>query len=1394
MTAAAPAPAKPRRKRRWLRLAAWSGLGLAILALALGIVLRLSAQTDAGRSFVASRLEGLSVGRLGRLHVEGLGGDLFSDATVQRLTIADAKGVWLDARGIDIAWRPLELIGRRAHLTSAAARRVQILRQPELGPEQPPGKAPVAVVIDRLTAEIETMPAASVEHGLFGVTASLDAERDGALSGAVAAQSRLRAGDGMTARFDIGGDRRLAIDATAHEAQGGALAGLAGLPAQQAFLLDLHAGGAEGVGWLSLKAMSGTQSIAEADGRWTHDGGQAAGRLSLAASRWTAPLMKALGPDVRFSAAGRPAANGLFGVALFLNGDNAAVQAQGVADAAHLTSPNGLSVTAEVADLRRIVAAPAMGRGTFAGRLTGGFADLHLTGEAAVEQFGVAGYSLARLSGPVDILHDRDAWRLKVDATGEGGRGAGLLAALVGGRPQASLAASRLGDGRILIQSLRAAGAGLSIDATGQQGLLGDLAFKGTLRLSNLAAARAGAHGAVEARWSAAQGRAGRPWSFDVDATGQGLGTSFAELDRLLGASPRLSGRGDYDRGTFAIDTATLTGAAATAHAAGPVGIDGTLKLALNWTARGPFAVGPVEIAGDAKGSGAVTGTFAAPRADLLADFAEIDVPDLTLKSAHVVLSFLQAPGGANGDVALTAASDYGPAHARADFRFLPAGVALTGIDAVGGGVTAAGALTLTNNTPSVADLTLNIGPGAVLTAGHADAKLTVVDAAGGPNLTLAAKADGAAFRNLPLTANAVSLSASGPMRQATYKIDGDLVWSGEPLSLNGAGAASQISGAYAISFSGAGKLRKTPFRTLSPALFSVGGPAMTAKASVAIGAGRLDLDARETGRDFNATAKLAGVDVATLDQDFAGRIDADLSLTGHDRALSGTLTAHLAQARVSDASAKLAMDGDLRATLAGSQLDITATAVNGAGGRASANLALPAEASAAPFRIAVAQTRPMSGQFNVQGEIEPIYELFFGGERSLGGQVAAQGQIAGTMNSPDITGHATLTAGHFEDSATGLKLRNVAADADFNRGALVLHSFSGTDAARGAVSGDGELDLAKGGASNLVLTLRGFQLIDNETAKAVATGQLTLARDAAGKAKLAGSLVIDSAVISAQTSRAPPGVVHMDVVERNRPAALDKGVQVQSADRGISVALDIRLRSASGVTVRGLGLNAQMSLDALVAGDTARPLLSGTAHVVRGDYQFAGQRFEIDNRGVVDLATSPDQIRLDLSATREDPSLTAIISIKGTAAKPVITLSSSPSLPNDEILAQVLFGRSAAQLSPVEAAELAAAVTTLATGGGFDVMGGLQNFARLDRLALGGDSASGITVSGGKYIGKNVYLELTGGGRSGPSAEVEVRAGRGLSVVSQVGGLSGAKIAIRWRRDYGRATDATKH
>ena len=59
------------------------------------------------------------------------------------------------------------------------------------------------------------------------------------------------------------------------------------------------------------------------------------------------------------------------------------------------------------------------------------------------------------------------------------------------------------------------------------------------------------------------------------------------------------------------------------------------------------------------------------------------------------------------------------------------------------------------------------------------------------------------------------------------------------------------------------------------------------------------------------------------------------------------------------------------------------------------------------------------------------------------------------------------------------------------------------------------------------------------------------------------------------------------------------------------------------------------------------------------------------------------------------------------------------------------------------------------------------------------------MTVSGGKYLTDNVYLELTGGGREGPSAQVEWRVQRSLSIISRIAGQGDSRLAVRWRRDY---------
>ena len=1387
----------PWRISRRQRAMQWLAAGFAtllVLIVALGLAARYGVLTQTGRNLVSAPLEGLPLGPLGKLHVEGLTGDVLRDFRLKRLTIIDSQGVWLDARDIGVRWRSGELLNRRVHIESLSAASVEILRRPILTAGKSGGASsslPVSILVDRLQLRLQTLPAFSAQRGDFEIGAKGDIERAGGFGGAISAKSLLRAGDGLTARFDFGLHRRIMLEAQALEGNGGALAGALGLPAAKPFQLDAHAAGSFSDGRVRIRALSGGKSIAEADGAWRKGGGGVVAKLSLAASSLTARYMRELGPELRLAAQSAPANGGQQSVSGEVNADNGIISLSGLIDPNKVTAPGGLHAQAVVKDLSRIIATPAMGRLSADGLVTLAPHGWRLAGRAAVDRVAAYDYALTRVAGPIEVdAADREV-RFKADLAGSGGQGHGLLASAAGAHPHAVVDISRLPDGRVLIRSVKADGDGLGLDATGERGLMGGLSFKGNLKLAEALTNRVGAHGALQAHWSASQGRAGEPWSLTADAEGDKLATGHAELDRLLGDHPRLTLQARYDRGAVTVTKGDLAGAAARAGVTGQVGQDGALKLAMQWSADGPFEAGPLEIAGKTSGGGGLSGTLAAPKADLTADFDRIDFPAMQLRAAHVALSLAPGPQGTVGQIAVTAASDYGPAHAKAGFQTVSDGFELTDLDASAGGLTAAGAVALHGQEPSSANLTLSAVTGAFLSQGRIDARLTVTNSGSGATGDLQLTATSAVPRGYGVQINTARIAANGPLDKLPYTVTGDGVSAGIPFRLSGSGVAAQQGAVRAISFSGIGRVRNADFKTLSPALLSLGGPDQSLKLNLGYGGGTADIDLRQAAGAVTAKAILAGVDIGALGEDMVGKVSGEAALNGQGSTLDGTLSARLDGVRSRDAPSKLALNGAINAALSGSRLTLDASAGGQGADKASLNLILPVQASAAPFRIAVVRTAPIDGRFDANAELQPIWDLFFGSGRTLGGHLVAQGQFGGTLAEPRPVGHATLTAGRFEDASTGLKLRNLTADVDLRDNTVNVSQFAAADAKSGTLAGSGQLSLAAGGSSSLTLNAKNFQLLDNDAAKATATGAVTVTRAADGHAKLSGQLTIDRADIAAQSARAPPGVTSLEVTEINRPAG-DEPQQPGPAAGGPAVSLDVKLRATRGIFVKGFGLNAEMSLDADVGGTTAAPTLSGTARVVRGDYDLAGKRFEIDDQGVVYLASSLDRMRLDLTAKLDDPSITAMIKIGGTAAKPEITLSSIPELPSDEILSQVLFGSSAAQLSPVQAAQLAAAVTSLATGGGFDVMGGLKNFAKLDRLALGGgDAATGVTVSGGKYIGDKVYLELTGGGRQGPVAEVDVRANRHFTIVSQVGGEYGAKLAVRWRVDYGKAKPA---
>ena len=1370
----------------------WRRIALVVVIATLGVfaglllAMRYGVLLPQARLLITAATDGLKIGRFGRLKIEGLSGDVWSDLKIVRLTLRDDKGVWLEADDVQLKWRYIELLRRNFRADDIAVGQLQLIRRPTLEPGGTEGGMPVSFHIDRAHGRLVLQPGFAQRQGAYDLDANLQVERAGGQRGRVRVISVARPGDHLNADFDVGTTRPLLIRVDAVEAQGGALAGSLGLPADQPFSLQVAASGRASQGRFVAAGLSGAIRPLEAQGSWDRQQGQASGRFSLTASKLTAGLAQRLGPEAQFQIGGRKAGPDLFALQAKVAAENLSLTAAGLGDLGkRKIGPQGLQLVATTEALSRITGGPGMGPARVVGILTQTPTGWRLGGDAAVARANLGGYGLDRAAGPYVLTLDKGDVALDARLTGAGGRGAGFIAAALGGAPRAALQATRLKDGRLSLRRLEVAGAGLRLEATGGRNLFGGLTFKGQAQLTNLAAARPGASGAAAATWSAAQARAGQPWAVALDARGERFATGYPELDRLLGAGPTLQARANVAGRRVALGEAKLAGAAVQASSAGVLAPDGALAFKLDWSATGPFRAGPVEIAGAAKGSGAVTGTVGAPKADLMAHFDSIDAPRLPLKDANVTLTFERRPDGAAGVIAVAAASDYGQARGRSAFGFPEGGVDLTDLSVDAGGLKASGSLSLRRRAPSAANLELALTKGAFLDAGRVAGRARLADGGGG-QASLDLTGESVRLPGATMVIHSARLTADGPMARLPYTLSAEGASPQGKWSANGRGVFATATPGWQASFDGSGKLGARGVRTLEPAVFRFGGPERSARLRLAASdGGRIDVDGRMTDQTTDARAQVAGLSLRMLNEDLDGQVDADVTLTGRGAQLAGTLDAKLAGARGRGTPTASGVDGMVRGRLGGGVLTLAANAANAQGLQANGEVILPAVSSAAPFRIAIANQQPMRGKFFAEGEVRPLFDLLVGGDRILAGHVRTQGTLGGSLADPRATGEIAVDNGRFDDGATGLALRQVTLHATLANNAVDVSQASGIDGHGGSVSGAGRISLQRAGASSFRLDLKGFRLIDNDLATATATGAATVARDANGKVKLAGNLTIDQANVAAKLP-APSGVVVMDVVEKNRPPELSAALPPPPSGGGESWALDVALRAPGRVYLRGHGLNVELSLDAHVGGTLAHPVLTGTARTVRGDYSFAGKRFEFDPTSVVYLSTRVNEIRLNLTAVREDPTLTATVHITGTAAKPEITLSSVPPLPNDEVLSQVLFGRTASQLSPLEAAQLASTLSAMAGGGGLDVIGNLRTFAGLDRLALGGGSSqSGLTIAGGKYLSENVYLEVAGGGREGPSAQVEWRVRHNLSVVSKVATQGGQSLAIRWRRDY---------
>jgi len=165
----------------------------------------------------------------------------------------------------------------------------------------------------------------------------------------------------------------------------------------------------------------------------------------------------------------------------------------------------------------------------------------------------------------------------------------------------------------------------------------------------------------------------------------------------------------------------------------------------------------------------------------------------------------------------------------------------------------------------------------------------------------------------------------------------------------------------------------------------------------------------------------------------------------------------------------------------------------------------------------------------------------------------------------------------------------------------------------------------------------------------------------------------------------------------------------------------------------------------------------------------------------------------LDFTAQSTVSDATVTLHITGLADSPQFELTSSPPLPQDEILARLLFGESASQLTALQLAQIGAALASLSGVGGTgpNPLARVQKALGLDVLSVSGGSTqgtqnTGTIVEAGRYVSNRVFVAARESTTGFSQMEVDVDLSKHLKLQTRVGNGTATTQGITPENDPG--------
>ena len=453
-----------------------------------------------------------------------------------------------------------------------------------------------------------------------------------------------------------------------------------------------------------------------------------------------------------------------------------------------------------------------------------------------------------------------------------------------------------------------------------------------------------------------------------------------------------------------------------------------------------------------------------------------------------------------------------------------------------------------------------------------------------------------------------------------------------------------------------------------------------------------------------------------------------------------------------------------------------------------------PLHLSFDPGRLHFAPDGPVDLALASDLDLRRIAPLFLPEAHILSGTLQARLGLSGSLQDPNLTGHIQLENGAYEHERSGTLLRDLDLALSGSRDRLAIDRFSATDGHRGRLEVRGALRLREGGTPEIDgrLDLERFRLFRNEFGHAYARGSLVLDGTRADLS-LHGRMAVSPVELTVP-ERLPVIWEELDVIEIDGDVPPDPAADPEPdpapgpRDRSI-LNLDVVLDFPDRVFLRGRGLDSEWLGRLHVEGTAMQPEISGSLGLARGRFVFLGRRLTLSQGSVSLDGAFPPEPLLDVMADARVGDVEASLRLSGPVHNPEITLSSTPEMPEDEILAYLLFGREPGRISPWQAVLLAQALHQLRTGeSAFDFMGETRRVLGVDEIDVrpADDPEGGQVVRVGRHVGERIYVV----GERGIGAEerrvvLEIEITPELRLENEIGGAAESGVNLRWRRDY---------